>query len=137
MDALRRVWLPPLLLVLSATAVFAHHSFAVFFDDTRTLEITGTVSEFRFTNPHGLITLSVKSPQGVDVWRVETNAPTLLRRRGWTADSLKPGDVVTVDGWRARDGARFLRMRRVTKADGTVLGTAAGAGTAPPSGTPR
>ena len=100
----------------------AHHSFAVFFDETKNLTVTGTVTEFRFTNPHALITLAVKKDGREETWTAETNAQTLLRRRGWTSKSLKPGDVVTIDGWPSRDAKPALRVRRVTLADGTVLG---------------
>ena len=101
----------------------AHHSFAVFFDDTKSVTVTGSVTEFRFTNPHAIIEVARKTPQGqVETWRAETNAVTLLRRRGWTAESLKAGDVVTIDGWPSRDGSPYLRVRRVVKSDGTVLG---------------
>ena len=110
--------------LLGGGAASAHHSFAVFFDDTKTIEITGSVSEFRFSNPHAIISLEVKNKAGmVEEWKAETNAVTLLKRRGWTKDSLKPGEVVTVDGWPSRDGANYLRMRTIKKADGTVLGT--------------
>ena len=73
--------------LFGSSAVSAHHSFAVLFDDTKTVAVT------------------------------------LLKRRGWTKDSLKPGDVVTVGGWPSRDAANYKRMRTITKADGTVLGT--------------
>src|SRR6186997_2867216 len=112
------------LAVLLGGAVSAHHSFAVFFDDTKTIEITGSVSEFRFSNPHAIISLEVKNKAGaVEEWKAETNAVTLLKRRGWTKDSLKVGEVVTVDSWPSRDGASYIRMRTIKKADGTVLGT--------------
>jgi hypothetical protein len=101
----------------------AHHSFAVFFDDTKSVTVTGSVTEFRFTNPHAIIEIARKTSQGqVETWRAETNAVTLLRRRGWTAESLKAGDMVTIDGWPSRDGSPYLRVRRVVKSDGTVLG---------------
>ena len=102
----------------------AHHSFAVFFDDTRTIAITGSVTDFHFSNPHAIISLDVKNKDGMmEPWKAETNAVTLLKRRGWTKDSLKAGDVITVDGWPSRDGANYMRMRTIKKADGTVLGT--------------
>lgn len=110
--------------LLGGSATSAHHSFAVFFDDTKTVEITGSVTEFRFSNPHAIISLEVKNNAGVvEEWKAETNAVTLLKRRGWTRDSLKAGEVVTVNGWPSRDGANYLRMRTIKKADGTVLGT--------------
>ena len=111
--------------LLGLTTLAAHHSFAVFFDDTKNIEVTGTVTEFRFSNPHAIISLEVKNKDGaVEAWKAETNAVTLLKRRGWTKDSVKPGEVVTVEGWPSRDGASYMRMRKLTKADGTVLGPA-------------
>jgi len=119
------VW--PVLLVVVAAVVSssAHHSFVVFFDDQKIIEVTGSVTDFRFTNPHAIISFSVKNTQGqLEAWRAETNAVTLLRRRGWTQDSLTVGERITVEGWPARDGSKYMRMRKVTKADGTVLGPA-------------
>jgi hypothetical protein len=111
-------------IVAGATAASAHHSFAVFFDDSKTVQVTGSVTGFRFTNPHAVISFLVKNTQGQpEPWRVETNAVTLLRRRGWTKDSLTVGETITVDGWLARDGSHYMRMRTVTRANGTVLGT--------------
>lgn len=110
--------------LLGGSATSAHHSFAVFFDDTKTIEITGSVTEFRFSNPHAIISLEVKNKAGAtEEWKAETNAVTLLKRRGWTKDSLKPGEVVTINGWPSRDGANYMRMQTIKKADGTVLGT--------------
>jgi len=71
--------------LIGGSAVSAHHSFAVFFDDTKTIEITGNVTDFRFSNPHAIISLEVKNKAGmVEEWKAETNAVTLLKRRGWT-----------------------------------------------------
>jgi hypothetical protein len=112
--------------VIGGGAVSAHHSFAVFFDDTKTIEISGSVTDFRFSNPHAIISLEVKNKAGmIEEWKAETNAVTLLKRRGWTKDSLKAGEVVTIDGWPSRDGANYMRKRTINikKADGTVLGT--------------
>lgn len=108
-------------------AGLAHHSFAVFFDDTKSIQVTGTVTEFRFTNPHGIIAIEVTRGGRKEVWRAETNAPTILRRLGWTRDILTAGEVVTIDGWPSRDGTNYMRMRRVTRADGTVLPAPGGA----------
>lgn len=125
-------------IVFAGGMVSAHHSFAVFFDDGQNVEISGTVTEFRFTNPHGVITLTAKRTGGeLETWRVETNAPTLLRRRGWTASSLKAGEVITVEGWPSRDGRNYMRMRRVIRADGTVLGTPVANQRTDPSGERR
>lgn len=106
-------------------AAAAHHSFAVFFDETRQIRIEGTVASFRFTNPHATIVLNVRGEDGrAQEWRVETNAPVVLQRRGWTRDSLKAGDRVVIDGWPSRDGRNYMRLRSATGADGRAIGAA-------------
>lgn len=114
-----------LALACAATAAQAHHSFAVFFDPARNVSITGKVTSFRFTNPHGTIALDVTDAQGkVTQWRAETNAPVVLVRRGWTRDTVKPGDTITVEGWASRDGKPYMRLRRALDANGRLIGTA-------------
>lgn len=123
----------PLKLSLALTAAFAilpataqaHHSFAAFFDPQKSVTVTGTVTEFRFTNPHGMIALDVKKPDGtIDKWRAETNAPVILVERGWTRNVIKPGDVVTIEGWPSRDGRNYLRLRDMKDANGKRIGSA-------------
>ncbi|TIX51889.1 DUF6152 family protein [Alteraurantiacibacter aquimixticola] len=107
-----------------ALPAMAHHSFAVFFDETRTVSIEGEVTSFRFTNPHGTIALDVTSASGeVEKWRVETTAPVVLQRRRWSRSSLRAGDHVRIDGWPARDGKPYLRLRSAT-VDGRPVGQA-------------
>src|SRR5579885_201118 len=97
----------------------AHHSFAVFFQTSRSISVTGVVTAVEFSNPHGLIHLSVTKPHGtVESWAPETKSPSILVRRGWSKDTLKPGEKVTVQGWPARDGARYLRMQNAYRPDG-------------------
>lgn len=106
-------------------AAQAHHSFAAFFDPTRTVTVKGTVTAFRFTNPHGTIVVDVTGADGKSrEWRAETNAPVVLVRRGWTRTILKPGDVVTIEGWPARDGKPWIRLSRAYDAQGRLIGTA-------------
>jgi hypothetical protein len=108
---------------ISNQTLSAHHSFVVFFEDAKNITVSGSVTAFKFTNPHAIIELTVKNERGQnEAWRAETNAVTLLRRRGWTKESLKAGDAITIDGWPSRDGSPYMRVRRVVKADGTVLG---------------
>ena len=112
----RHVLATAFLAMLAATAAQAHHSFAVYFDSTKTVTITGKVTAFRFTNPHGTVVLDVTGADGkVTEWRAETNAPVVLQRRGWTRESVKPGDTVTIDGWPSRDGKPYLRLRRAVQ----------------------
>lgn len=111
------------LLALGATAsATAHHSFAVHFVADKIVTVKGTVQEFTFRNPHGLLMLTAKDPGGAEQqWRIETNSPNVLRRRGWSEDSIKAGDQVTVEGYPARDGSPSMRVYRVTFADGREL----------------
>ena len=103
----------------------AHHSFAVFFTaDKDVSSIRGAVTSFRFTNPHGTIDMLVVGDNGVqENWRVETNSPSILTRRGWTKQSVSVGDTITIQGWRARDGSKYMRLRNALRADGTPIGT--------------
>ena len=105
----------------------AHHSFAVFFNtDAQLVKITGVVRDFQFRNPHGVITLVVGKGTGQITWRAETNSPSVLRRRGWTPDSLHVGDKVTLEGWPARDGTRYIRLKSARLADGRLVGQPVG-----------
>ena len=115
-----------LALALGPGVAVAHHSFAVFFDPSRTVRVMGRVTEFRFTNPHGLITVDATDAAGkVAHWRVETNAPVVLLRRGWNRDVLKPGQTVTIEGWPSRDGKPYMRLMRAFDAAGKPIGMSA------------
>ena len=106
-------------------AALAHHSFAVFFDADKSVSVTGKVTSFRFTNPHGTVALDVTKPDGtVEKWRAETNAPVILSRRGWTRESMKPGETITIKGWPSRDGRPYLRLMEARDADGKLIGSA-------------
>lgn len=110
-------------LTLVVGAASAHHSFAVFFDQDKTVAVTGVVTEFQFKNPHGVIKLMEKGKAGpAKEWKVESNSPSILKRRGWKSDSLAMGETITVEGWPARDGSRYLRLRKVTRANGELVG---------------
>ena len=111
------------LFLLGQGAAQAHHSFAAFFDATKVIKIRGTVTDFHFTNPHGTIGLDVADAQGkVQKWKAETNAPVVLMRRGWSRTSVKPGDVITIEGWGSRDGKPYLRLRAAFDANGKPIG---------------
>ncbi len=107
--------------LLTAAAAEAHHSFAVHFVADKVVSVTGTVTEFRFRNPHGLLFFTVQGPNGDEAWKAETNSPNILRRRGWDEHSLKAGDRITVTGYPSRDSGHYLRVYKITFADGHVL----------------
>jgi hypothetical protein len=86
-------------------AAAAHHSFAMF-DQEHPLEVVGTVKEFRYTSPHSFIILEIKDKDGTsEVWNLEGGSPTLLAREGWSARSIKAGDVLRIIIEPLRSGA--------------------------------
>jgi hypothetical protein len=110
-----------------ASSAAAHHSGALFYDADSGITLTGTVSRFSFRNPHAIVELEVLTSAGeTQRWVAETAAPSALRRRGWSQESLAPGETVTLDGFRARDGSRLMRITRVTRADGSEVGVPRG-----------
>jgi len=109
-------------MALAAPLAMAHHSFAVHFVSDRVITLKGTVTSFKFTNPHGIVTFNVtKEDGGVEEWRAETNSPNALRRRGWTKDSIKVGEEVEIIGFPTRDGSPYVRISKLTFADGREL----------------
>ena len=109
---------------LAATAALAHHSQQPFFRMDENLEIRGTVARFDFTNPHPIIYLDVTDEAGgVVQWQIEgPTAVYLTRVEGWSADSLVPGERISVRGAPPRKaGAHAMAGREVVKRDGTRL----------------
>lgn len=106
-------------MLASALPVLAHHSFAAEYDASKPVELHGTVSKLEWTNPHARIYLDVKDANGkVTTWNLELASPNVLARNGWTRHSLKEGDVITVQGSRAKDGDNLANARSVVLADG-------------------
>jgi hypothetical protein len=109
-------------LSLASGLTAAHHSFAVHYDGERIVSVTGVVEAFRFRNPHGIIVVAGASDEGLDAtWTIETNSPNILKRRGWTEDSIRAGDEVVIEGFPANDGSPAMRVYRVRFADGREL----------------
>jgi hypothetical protein len=106
-------------LFASALPVFAHHSFAAEYDSAKPVELKGTVTKVEWTNPHARFYVDVKDAAGKTInWNLELASPNVLSRNGWTRHSLKEGDVVTVQGSRAKDGDNLANARTVVLADG-------------------
>jgi hypothetical protein len=132
--------------IAASLPLAAHHSFSAEFDGSKEIKATGAVTKLDWQNPHGWIHLTVTeicertaAARGAEAveqewacrapgsnekeadWAFEIGSPNGLMRQGWTRNSLKAGDVVTVQGSRARDGSTNSNARSVTTADGKRL----------------
>ena len=118
-------------LLAAASGVSAHHSFAAQYDADKPFTLSGSVVRVEWTNPHIHILLDAKDEKGtVTRWRLEGFPPNMLIRQGWQRDvTLKPGDIVTVSGWRARLEANEGAARFVTFSDGRKMASGPPAGT--------
>jgi len=106
-------------LASNGAGVSAHHSFAAEFDFQKPVTLKGVVVQWEMINPHGWITIDVRAEDGKTArWMVETSNPNGLMRLGWTKRSLKPGDEITVEGYKAKDGSNTANAATVTLADG-------------------
>jgi Family of unknown function (DUF6152) len=100
--------------------LLAHHSFSAEFDGTKPIQLKGIVAKIEWANPHVYFYIDVKTADGkVEQWGCETAGPGGLLRRGWKRDSLKIGDEVTVEGYRAKDGSKLADARHVTLPNGS------------------
>ena len=109
----------------------AHHSFAAEYDADKPVTLSGTVVKIDWTNPHIHFYVDVKDDKGaVTQWKFEGYPPNMLVRQGWKKDeTLKPGDVITVSGWRARAEPNLAASREVTFKDGRKMTSGPPAGT--------
>ena len=108
--------------LLCAATAAAHHAFSPVYDSTKTTSVSGVVVEFRFVNPHAMLTLDVKDESGrVEKWTVEFAGQLNLAEVGWTKESLKRGEQITVTGNPTHVVSQQMAFVRIVKADGTVL----------------
>lgn len=111
-------------LLAAAAPLAAHHSFMAEFDQREPVTLDGTVTKIEWINPHTVFYLEVKDSAGRSVtWALQTGSPSALMSRGWTRESMKVGDHITVRAYRAKERANLAAARSVTLADGrTVFG---------------
>jgi len=104
--------------LLSTAPIAAHHSFAAEFDASKPFKLTGVVTKVEWQNPHTIFSLDITDEQTKKVtnWSFEMGSPNGLMRNGWTRNTLKVGDVVTVEGSLARDGSPYGNAQAVVLA---------------------
>ena len=122
------VYLSAVLLLALATPLAAHHSFAAQYDRELPITLTGAVTKIEWNNPHAYFYIDVLNEESGEVenWAWEMGAPAVIQRSGWRRNSMTIGDLVTVDGWRARNGDFHGNARTVILAS---TGKELGAGT--------
>ena len=105
-----------------AAPILAHHG-EVNYATEKLVTVKGTVTDFQFINPHVQIVLDVKSDKGaIEKWSCEARSPIMLVRvGGWDKNTLKPGDVITAIGFRAKNGTSILRLKKIILADGREM----------------
>lgn len=108
--------------LLSVPALWAHHGLAAF-DTTHTVKMEGTVTEFQWINPHAYIYADLTDDKGkVANWKLEMGSLGMLKRfGGWTPDTVKRGDHVKVQGFRAKDGSPYMSLGKIELPDGRTL----------------
>ncbi len=112
--------------LLLPVLLLAHHGQAAY-DVTQTVTIKGTVTNFKFNNPHCIVSLDVKDDKGQkQEWQGELTSPNHLVRAGWTAQTFKPGDEVTLTGYRAKTGANSMWITKVVLGNGEEMKIGAG-----------
>jgi len=106
-------------LMAAAVPMLAHHSFAAEYDSNKPISITGTVTKVEWMNPHARFYVDVKGTDGKVInWNFELGAIPVLLKQGWTKNSLKEGDHVSVEGSAAKDSSNSANARSVKLADG-------------------
>ena len=103
-------------LFVVSVPMFAHHGTAAY-DLSKTVTVKGKVTKFNFINPHVQVFFDVTGDKGVEQWQAELTSPNHLVRTGWSRDTLKPGDDVTITGYRTKDGTNSIWIAKILLRD--------------------
>jgi len=120
---MKTLWVPKFVILTLVSAVMplsAHHSWPISRD--RLVTVKGTVIEFKWANPHPMMTLEVQANDGrPEMWQIGGPAINRMEANGWTRTTVKPGDVITGIGYQFADGQKIIRLERVVLPDGKEL----------------
>ena len=111
------------MLVMATASVQAHHSIPAYYDEAKTISVTGVVKAVKIMNPHSSIVVEVAEPNGQKAtWLAVMSSGSALGRNGWTNDTIKAGTTITIDGNPARAaGAKGLIVKSITTPDGRTI----------------
>ncbi|HLQ76418.1 MAG TPA: DUF6152 family protein [Terriglobia bacterium] len=128
-------WSLAVVLALGVAApLAAHHSFAAEYDSSKQVTLIGKVTKVEWQNPHAFFYIDVKDDKTGQIanWSIELGSPNSLMRLGWSRNSMKLNDAVTVQGSLAKDGSKLVNARNVAlTSTGQKLLTGSSEGTTP------
>ncbi len=126
-----------LVAILAVAPALAHHSYAMF-DGANTRTVSGTVAKLEWTNPHVFLWIYVPKPAGTgyDLYAFENGSVGVLMRLGWSKESFKAGDKVSVEYWPLKDGRPGGHFHKATYSNGTVIEGAGGPNVRPGAARP-
>jgi hypothetical protein len=111
-------------MIVATGPAFAHHPFASEFDANAPVRVIGTVTQVNWSNPHVKIRVTTSAETGSETWTLEAASPAELARKGWTRNTLKTGDHVTIEGYMAKSGPMSAAARVIELSGGKRLSAA-------------